>query len=150
MTERRSTCVPPKSAAITAAAVVLLLAAAASAVPDATIVIESRTLHAGDMTFTVRLDANTDVAGTMNDVTFPSDAPIAARSNGRPQCRVNPDIGKPGTAFAFQPPGCAPSNSCTAVRSIVLSVENVDPIQSASPLYSCVLAPETPPGRYTL
>jgi MYXO-CTERM domain-containing protein len=81
-----------------------------------------------------------DVAGTENVITFDSDAPIAARANGRPDCTVNPDIDKTATAFAYQPPGCTAGTDCTAVKAVVLSTANVDPIPDGSVLYTCNVA----------
>jgi hypothetical protein len=48
------------------------------------------------------------------------------------------------------PIGCTPGVSCTTVRSLVLSLETVDPIPSGSILYSCVLGADTAAGHYAL
>lgn len=77
------------------------------------------------------------IAGTQNDIGFDArQAGIAARPNGRPDCRANPAIGKDATAFSFLPKGCRPP-ACTQVRALVLSLNNVDPIPNGSVLYTC-------------
>jgi hypothetical protein len=81
--------------------------------------------------------ADIDVAGIQNDILFEPASPIAARADGRPDCSVNPAIDKPGTSFAFQPPACDPGRTCSAVRALVLSLDNVDPIADGVVLYSC-------------
>jgi hypothetical protein len=91
------------------------------------------------------------VAGTQNDVVFdPINAPIRANADGRPDCAVNPNINKTGTAFAFQPSGCH-GTDCAAVRAIVLSFSNSDPIPSG-PLYTCqvAIAPQAAAAAYPL
>lgn len=89
-------------------------------------------------TFVVTLStAGATVAGVQADIAFDSiNTPVAATGSGRPDCMVNPAIGKEATAFAFQPPGCTGA-SCTAFRALVLSFSNVDPIPDGSVLYSC-------------
>jgi len=91
------------------------------------------------------------VAGTQNDISFDPHAPIAARSNGHPDCAVNPNIDKNGTAFAFKPAGCAGAN-CTAIRALVLDVENTAPIADGAVLYTCQVAipANAPAGTYPL
>ncbi|MBX3026849.1 cellulase family glycosylhydrolase [bacterium] len=88
----------------------------------------------------VVLTAGGAVAGTQNDIGFPPEAPIVATTAGRPNCSVNPSLGKGGTSFAFQPPGCAAGGDCAAVRAIVLALDNVDPIPIGALLYSCRVA----------
>jgi MYXO-CTERM domain-containing protein len=105
---------------------------------DATIIIGSATGEAGDtVSFDVTLETGTDVAGTQNDIAFAAPIAIAAKTNGRPDCTVNPDIEKGGTSFAFQPSGCTVGETCTGVRALVLALDNVDPIPTDSVLYSC-------------
>ena len=81
-----------------------------------------------------------DIAGTQNDIGFDPEAPIAATERGAPDCSVNPAINKAGTSFAFQPPSCQPARSCTAVRALVLALDNTDPIPDGSALYTCRVA----------
>lgn len=77
------------------------------------------------------------VAGVQDDIAFDSiNTPVAATPTGRPDCAVNPSIGKQATAFAFQPPGCSGA-ACTAFRAIVISFSNVDPIPDGSVMYTC-------------
>jgi hypothetical protein len=89
-------------------------------------------------TFAVSLStAAAAVAGVQADIAFDSiNAPLAATGAGRPDCTVNPAIGKEATAFAFQPPGCSGAG-CTAFRALVLSFSNVDPIADGSVLFTC-------------
>ena len=89
----------------------------------------------------VRLTALlTPIAGVQGDLGFGRDATVAATGDGRPACAVNPAIDKWATAFAFQPTGCRPGRDCTAVRALVLALDNVDPIADGSLLYTCQLA----------
>jgi hypothetical protein len=108
---------------------------------DATIIINDASGDAGTTTsFDVALETGTDVAGTQNDIAFADPLSIPARSNGRPDCAVNPDIEKGGTSFAFQPSGCTAGTDCTGIRALVLALDNVDPIPTGSVLYTCQLA----------
>lgn len=77
------------------------------------------------------------VAGTQNDFTFPADAPIPARANGRPDCTASVKLD--GSQFAFQPPGCT-GTACTAVRAIIISFSDLTPIPDGSELYTCNVA----------
>ena len=112
------------------------------AVPvDATIVLGSIVGAAGETrTLEVSLETEVEVAGTQNDITFPAGVGVVATNNGRPTCSVNPDIEKGGTSFAFQPSGCTPGTDCTGIRSLVLALDNVDPIPDGSLLYSCTVS----------
>lgn len=76
-----------------------------------------------------------DVAGAENEVTFAA-ARILAKTNGRPDCLVNPDINKEATAFSFQPSGCT-GDACLRVKALVLSLGNVDPIPNGATMYTC-------------
>lgn len=114
---------------------------------------------------TVRLRAESvQVAGTQNDLSFPSAAPVTANPDGSPACVVNPAIDKPATTFAFLPrgrqycagakayypdvqacaedwievPPCRPEQGeCNAVRTLVLAIDNLDTIANGAVLYSC-------------
>lgn len=91
------------------------------------------------------------VAGVQADLVVPGGVTIAAKPNGTPDCQVNATINKPASAFSFLPSGCAPGASCTAVRALVLAVDNVDPIPDGAVLYTCrVHVGTTPPGYYGL
>ncbi len=92
------------------------------------------------------------VAGAQNDIQFdPVNTPLASKSAGKPQCAVNPAIGKGATAFAFRPNKCSGS-ACTGVRALVLSMTDIRPIADGSVLYTCtVRIPRTArPGTYPL
>jgi len=88
----------------------------------------------------VVLQEGGDVAGVQNDIGFAPETQIVARANGRPACTVNPAIDKPGASFAFQPPQCTPGETCTAIRALILSLDQVDLIPIGSTLYTCEVA----------
>lgn len=95
------------------------------------------------------------VAGTQNDFTFATaetrKVTVVRKTNGRPDCAVNPEINKSSTTFAFQPPGCT-ADTCTAVRAIVFSSEDVEPIAEGATLYTCKVqvASDAPAATYPL
>jgi hypothetical protein len=76
------------------------------------------------------------IAGVQNDITFPADVPVVADGQNRPDCQVNPVIDKDLTDFTFQPFGCVPGVSCTAVRALVIGL-NALPIPNRTLLYTC-------------
>jgi MYXO-CTERM domain-containing protein len=101
--------------------------------------VESKTVDPGTTSTTVTatlLTGNAVVAGSQNDIGFAAPIAIAAKANGKPDCAVNPDIGKGATSFAFRPNGCT-GTACTSVRALVLATDNVDPIPDGSVLYTC-------------
>jgi len=104
------------------------------------------------VTLEVTLDNEGDVAGTQNDIPLTPSLRVAARPNGRPSCRLGPEIRLGGNSFAFQPSGCDPSSTCTLMRALVLSLDNIDPIPDGAVLYSCEIeiAPGTPSGAYAI
>jgi YVTN family beta-propeller protein len=105
-------------------------------------------------TFSASLHAaGHEVAAAQNDVAFDPSTPIAALPNGKPACSVNPSINKGATSFVFEPVGCTPgAGDCSAVRALVVALDNVDPIADGAVLYTCTLsvAADTPPGSYAL
>jgi len=106
-----------------------------------------------DVTLDVSLHTGGEaVAGVQTDIGFdPAALSPPQTDNGRPLCFVNPNINKV-TSFAFQPPACVVGGSCTAFRAIVFAFDNVDPIPDGALLFTCTvrIAPNTPPGTYTL
>jgi hypothetical protein len=77
------------------------------------------------------------IAATENDLTFDRfNTRIGPNPDGRPDCTVNPAIGKSATVFSFQPYGCA-GVGCTSIRALVFAFDNLDPIPNGSPLYTC-------------
>jgi hypothetical protein len=92
------------------------------------------------------------VAGTQNDIAFAGSAPIQAKTNGKPDCTVNPDIGKEASSFSFHPSGCTPGTDCTGIRAIILSVADPSPIPDGSVLYTCKIkiGAGAPTGIYPL
>src|SRR5262249_21048675 len=121
---------------------------------DPVVHIGSTTGLAGQtVSFDVTLESGgQSVAGVQVDIAFDPNARIAATASNRPSCSVNPAINKNGTSFAFQPPGCTVGVSCTAVRSLVLALDNVDPIRDAPRLFpsNAATAPGAPNGVYPL
>jgi hypothetical protein len=97
------------------------------------------------VTFEATLHDNGNVvAATQNDIAFDPLTPIIS-------CEENPAIDKE-VFIGFQPFGCTPGVDCTAVRVIVLSLSNVDPIPDGAVLYSCTVAINftAPDGTYPL
>lgn len=88
------------------------------------------------------------VAGTQNDIRFDpslvSVAPVAANNN-KPDCKVNSAINKKvdgsetfGFGFLKGSAACNPtSETCDAVRAIVVSTDNVDAIATGATLFTC-------------
>jgi carbon monoxide dehydrogenase subunit G len=102
----------------------------------------------GTASFTVSLDTQDAVAGTQNNITFDADVAIAAKANLKPDCKVNDAINKGGTSFAFQPPGCS-GTACTAVKALVLALDNVCPVCGTSTIPGCTGLPTCPVDLYT-
>jgi len=151
---RTATAAPPTAtptATMTAGATSTQGPPTTTPVPVVFLQVGSASGHPGDrVAITVRLDARGyAVAGAQNDILFGPAAPIAPRADGRPDCAVNPAIDKRSTVFAFLPADCAPG-SCDAVRALVLSFENNDPIADGSVLYTCqvAIASNAVPGTY--
>lgn len=97
----------------------------------------------------VRLEAAGEaVAGTQNDLSVADVADIVTTADGRPSCRVNPDIRKD---VATSIVGSSQTGG-TTLRALVLALDNVDPIPNAPFLYECDLriAADARPGRYPL
>ena len=91
-------------------------------------------------------DAGTDVASLSVDIGFPPTAPIAARPNGHPDCRVRDEIQKPSSGFTYRPPGCAVGADCSSVRAGITSF-NPDTAKLPIPdglVFACTLTvPQT-------
>jgi hypothetical protein len=98
------------------------------------------------------LEPNAEVAAVQNEINFDLLTTVASRSDGSPDCRVNPMIRKSGTRFAFLPPDCTAGVDCTAVRAIVVSFDNSDPIADGARLYTCgfEVAGNAASGNYPL
>ncbi len=104
------------------------------------------------VTVPVTLDTGAwEISGIEADLAIAAAAPFAADDAGRPSCRVNPDIRKNSTAFAFEPAYCA-GDSCTAIRAVVVGIDNLGPIANGSVLFDCDLSvgADTAPGQYVL
>lgn len=92
------------------------------------------------------------VAGAQNDIQFdPANTPLASKSAGKPQCAVNPAIGKNATAFSLRPNECS-GRACTGMRALVLSITDTRPIADGSVLYTCTvrIPSAAQPGTYPL
>lgn len=117
------------------------------------LIASSATGFPGDRpTLTVTLQTGDAViAATENEIGFDPAAPMGTKINGKPDCTVNPEIEKAATAFSFLPSGCV-GVTCTTVRAIVLSINNITPIADGSVLYTCTinLLADAPPGEYPL
>lgn len=119
--------------------------------------LSSTQVRAGEVaTITATLrSGGASIAGTQNDIVFdPKQIAVAPKPNGKPDCAVNPKLGKEGTAFSFLPPGCHSviGAGCTTVRALVLSLSNVEAIPNGSVLYTCKvqISPQASPGAHTL
>jgi hypothetical protein len=78
-----------------------------------------------------------EVAAVQVDITFDASTPVDHRTNGRPDCLVNPQINKDGTSFTFQPVGCTPAVDCTSIRAVVIALDNSTPIADGATLFTC-------------
>lgn len=77
------------------------------------------------------------IADVQNDLSFDAMTPIVATPEGRPDCWVNPGIGKDDTGFAFRPSGCSAGRDCTGVRAGVFAFGDDRGIPAGSVLYTC-------------
>lgn len=128
--------------------------ATVTATPPPSLRVSSAAGKAGErVTIAVTLHSSgAAVAGAQNDVHFDGvNITVAAGANGSPDCTVDPTIHKDGTSFAFLPHGCTGA-TCTSVRALVFSLDNVDPIADGSVLYRCNvdIAAEAPDGVYAM
>jgi hypothetical protein len=128
--------------------------ATVTATPPPSLRVSSAAGKAGErVTIAVTLHSSgAAVAGAQNDLHFDGvNITVAAGANGSPDCTVDPTIHKDGTSFAFLPHGCTGA-TCTSVRALVFSLDNVDPIADGSVLYRCNvdIAAEAPDGVYVV
>ncbi len=76
---------------------------------------------------------------------------VAAGSGGQPACRVDPEIAKPASLFAFVPPDCDPHRvgDCQAVRALVFELGEQQPIPDGARVATCSLQVQlsASPGR---
>jgi len=91
------------------------------------------------------------VVATSNHLSFDADTPIAARSDGKPDCTVNPSIDKEASDFGFVPDGCSGA-TCTGIEALVLSATNAAAIPDGAELYTCriAIAADAAPGAYAI
>jgi hypothetical protein len=145
-----------KVVALAAGMALMLAVQAHGQTSDAIITVGSTSGMIGETGLSIPVMVNTGVAGTMiagtqNNITFSGGVgaavSIAAKSNGKPDCAVNDAINKGGTSFAFQPAGCT-GETCTAVKALVLALDNVCPICGTSTT-DCPGLPACPVTMYT-
>jgi hypothetical protein len=86
------------------------------------------------------------VAGVQVDIGFTPTAPVARRSNGRPDCTVNAAIDKGGTSYAFQPSGCS-GPDCTGMRALVRRSTTSTPSPTARCSSATPRSPRAPAAR---
>jgi len=111
----------------------------------------------GTATFEVTLlllaDPSAQVAGVRHDVSFDPLTPIAAASDGRPQCTATPgDISGSLSSFLFLPIDCTPGVDCVGMRALVLAPSSSGVFDDGATLYSCdiAIAAEAEAGSYPL
>ena len=112
---------------------------------------EAPGMAGSETSFEVNFTTVVNVNGTQNDITFPSGAVIPALPNGQPNCTPNVLTDEGTAIFVFLPDGCSGA-SCTGIRATAVTLNNMVPIPSGSPLYSCQIsiAASTPAGTYDL
>jgi hypothetical protein len=90
------------------------------------------------------------VAGIQNDIAFDPSTPITGTNDGVPACTVNPAIHED----AVFGPRCSAlwPNSCSGIRALVFSLDDVSPIPDGSLLYTCsvTISSSAYPGTYVL
>lgn len=90
------------------------------------------------------------VAGIQNDIAFDPSTPITGTNDGVPACAVNPAIHKD----ALFGPRCSAlwPHSCSGIRALVFSLDDVSPIPDGSLLYTCsvTISSSAYPGTYVL
>jgi hypothetical protein len=142
---------PARHLALAALCLAALPAAARAATLEASAGIRTQPGASATLTVTLRTMGDTVVA-TQNDLGFPSQVRIAALPGDKPDCTVNPAIDKDAAVFEFQPPACGGGTPCTAIRAVVVSLVDIEPIPDGAVLYTCriAVAEDAPLGTYTL
>lgn len=114
---------------------VFLTIGSATAVPGERVEIEVTMRSGGLPVAGVQLDMYDDVGLQM-----------ALRSDGMPDCRVNPDIGKDASAFRFL------WGEGSAVRALVISIVDTNPLPAEALLFTCAyeVALDATPGSLPL
>jgi hypothetical protein len=119
--------------------------------------------HPGELaTFSATFDAEgASVGSEQSDIGFDvANAPVAALSNGTPDCTINPSLINKQPSFTFirsagcHSPSCSCTGStCTAVRAAVFSLASpIPPLPDGAILYTCrvSIALNAVPGQYPL
>jgi YVTN family beta-propeller protein len=92
------------------------------------------------------------VAGIQIDVGFAPPLAIASASNGILPCTIGPTLRDDLVlSSAFLPSSCTGS-ACHAIRFLLLSFTDVDPLPDRAVMFSCdvLIAPDAAPGSYPL
>jgi len=90
------------------------------------------------------------VAGLQHRLIFdPVHTPVAARSDGSPDCTAIPSLDM--AFFVFLPAGCTPGTNCTAIKTALMS-STATALPESTSLYTCriQIPPGTPSGRYSV
>ena len=127
-------------------------AIAVHATPVSVDVDDTHASPGADAAVSVRLTpGEAEVVAIENSIAFAPPLRIAARSDGTPDCTVNPAIDKDNADFTFLPPRCL-GDGCTAVIALVLSFSNLTPIPDGAALYTCrvLVDADAAPGTYVL
>ncbi len=77
-----------------------------------------------------------NVINAQNDITVTGYTPFAVRSDGSPDCTVNPAIGKDDSEFFFLPRGCT-GTGCVSVSALIFDNDLLSAIVDGAVLYSC-------------
>lgn len=86
------------------------------------------------------------VTGIEHDLAIGPYAPLVDRGDGVPDCEVGAGLDVTSASFAFKPPGCAATGTCTVVHA---SLATGAPIPADSPAYRCratLFEQPSPPG----
>lgn len=107
--------------------------------------------------WTVEVPVSLGIAGSapssLGAVLFfpdPRNVKVAARSDGKPDCRVTANIGTPAS-FLFWPVGCVhDEDECDSVRVLLVDLSGAQPNLPAGELFRCkaVIAASAPAGTY--
>jgi hypothetical protein len=80
-----------------------------------------------------------EVAGVQVDIAFAPQTPIRPSATNRPVCTVNPASTEAGRRSPSNLRAARRAISCTAIRALILPLDNVDPIPDGSLLFTCTV-----------
>lgn len=147
--------VDPQGPIITVVITLGLIISARSALAVVRVQVGSATVRAGDdalIQVWLHSDPFDAVAAVEHEIVFDSATPPRLDANQRPNCSVNPSLEKESTQFGLAPPVCGNgATACTAVRAVVVSIQNVGRIPDGALLYKCIFSTNgAPAGHYPL